>query len=67
MIRVAVETEKNDFFVGDTGKDIQAGKALGMRTIGVLSGFRNEERLLKYNPDFIIDYITNFNFKKYLP
>jgi len=67
LIRVAVETDKNDFFVGDTGKDIQAGKALGMRTIGVLSGFRNEERLLKYNPDFIIDNITNFSFQNYLP
>ena len=48
----------DDFFVGDTGMDINAGKALGARTVGVLSGFRDKEVLSTYNPDYILDNIS---------
>jgi len=51
----------NDYLIGDTGKDIQAGKFLGIKTIGVLSGFRNEENLKKYNPDIIVDSVNSLN------
>src|SRR5436190_11085063 len=37
--------EKTDWFVGDTGHDIQTGKQLGMKTAAVLSGFLNKEKL----------------------
>ena len=46
---------KEDFFIGDTETDIQAGKNLGMTTITVLSGIRSKEHLKKQNPDYIIN------------
>lgn len=47
-----------DVFVGDTGIDVMTGKALGIRTVAVLSGFRNEDILGEYSPDLIIQDIT---------
>ena len=51
----------NDFFIGDTGVDILAGKELGVSTVAVLSGFRNEQVLRSYGPDHIINDISNIN------
>lgn len=42
-------------YVGDTRVDIRAGKAAGMKTIGVLTGFDDYETLKSENPDAIID------------
>lgn len=47
-----------DIFVGDTGKDIESGKTLGIRTIAVLSGFRNKSVLDNYNPDYIVESLN---------
>ena len=47
-----------DIIVGDTGIDINTGKALGIRTVAVLSGFRNREVLESYSPDWIINDIS---------
>ena len=56
---------RNDLFVGDTGIDMQAGKELGLKTVAVLSGFRNRSILQKYNPEFIFDDIRSLlNFTK---
>jgi phosphoglycolate phosphatase len=38
---------------------MQAGKAAGMRTVGVLTGFDEYEILEKENPDAIIDSVQN--------
>lgn len=46
-------------YVGDTSIDMVAGKAAGMKTIGVLTGFDNHEDLLRKNPDCIIDSISD--------
>jgi phosphoglycolate phosphatase len=46
-------------YVGDTTTDIKAGKAAGMRTVAVLTGFDEYEILEKENPDAIIDSIRN--------
>ena len=46
-------------YVGDTATDIKAGKAAGMRTIGVLTGFDEYEALETENPDAIINDIQN--------
>jgi HAD superfamily hydrolase (TIGR01509 family) len=46
-------------YVGDTRTDMQAGKAAGMRTVGVLTGFDEYEILEKENPDAIIDSVQN--------
>lgn len=52
---------KNDIFAGDTGKDIETGKKLGIKTIAVSNGFLNEASLIKYQPDKIIDSVVNLN------
>jgi len=47
-----------DWFVGDTGKDIETGKQLGLRTAAVACGFLNKERLAEYNPDVIVRSVS---------
>jgi phosphoglycolate phosphatase len=49
-----------DWIIGDTGKDIQVGHALGIKTCGVLSGFLNEKSLLPYKPDVILLSVADF-------
>jgi len=46
-------------YVGDTRTDMQTGKAAGMRTVGVLTGFDDYESLNKETPDAIIDSVRN--------
>jgi len=45
---------KNCLMVGDTMVDIMAGKAAGMKTVAVLSGFGTLKELRKAAPDFIL-------------
>jgi phosphoglycolate phosphatase-like HAD superfamily hydrolase len=40
--------------IGDSAVDIQAGKAAGVTTCGILGGFRSEEELRATNCDLII-------------
>ena len=49
----------NCVYVGDTTTDIKAGKAAGMQTIGVLTGFDEYEALEKERPDAIIENIQH--------
>ena len=49
----------NCVYVGDTTTDIKAGKAAGMRTIGVLTGFDEYQTLETENPDAIIESVRN--------
>ena len=49
----------NCVYIGDTTTDIKAGKAAGMRTIGVLTGFDEYETLEKEKPDAIIENIQD--------
>ncbi len=51
-----------DWMVGDTGKDIQEGKRLGLLTAGVLTGFLNRDRLQEYNPEVIVNAVTDLTF-----
>ena len=46
-------------YVGDTSMDIAAGRAAGMKTIGVLTGFDSRDDLFQENPDHIIDSISD--------
>jgi phosphoglycolate phosphatase len=46
-------------YVGDTTTDIKAGKAAGMRTVGVLTGFDEYGTLEIENPDAIIESVRN--------
>ena len=50
----------NDWLVGDTGKDIQVGKSLNIKTCAVLSGFLNKEVLRGYGPNLILDSVIKF-------
>ena len=43
-------------YVGDTGTDMETGKAAGMWTVGVLWGFRGEDELRTAGADVIIDH-----------
>jgi phosphoglycolate phosphatase-like HAD superfamily hydrolase len=45
-------------YVGDTRTDIQAGKAAGMKTVGVLTGFDDRQSLGMENPDTILGNIS---------
>lgn len=63
LVKNNIYVTSDDWFIGDTGKDIEAGKKLGIKTAAVLSGFLNEKCLNAYNPDIIIDNITNFELK----
>ena len=47
----------NCVYVGDTTTDIKAGKAAGMRTIAVLTGFDEYEALEIEKPDAIIENV----------
>jgi phosphoglycolate phosphatase len=62
LIKSRVQINSTDWMVGDTGKDIQTGKLLGIKTAAVLSGFLNEVNLLQYEPDVIENHITDINF-----
>ncbi len=46
---------KNSVFVGDSGVDMQTGKAAGMHAVGVSWGFRSVEELRDNGADTIID------------
>jgi len=41
--------------VGDTPRDIKAGKVTGVKTIGVASGHSSREELEKAWADFVLD------------
>jgi HAD superfamily hydrolase (TIGR01662 family) len=49
----------NCVYVGDTTTDMKAGKAAGMLTIGVLTGFDEYEALEKEKPYAIIENVQN--------
>lgn len=49
-----------DWILGDTGKDIQVGQALGIKTCAVLSGFLSEKSLWPYGPDLILPVAADF-------
>lgn len=53
-----------DIMIGDTGKDIETARELGLISIAVLSGFLNKQSLLKYKPDYLFDLVTEIDFNK---
>ena len=63
LIRSITSTTPQDWIIGDTGKDIETGKLLGIKTTAVLNGFLSKNQLEKYAPDLIFDSIIHFNIK----
>ena len=47
-------TREECLYIGDTGVDMQTGKNAGMKTIGVLWGFRGREELLRDGADVLL-------------
>lgn len=45
--------------IGDTGHDINCGKAIGARTIAVATGPWSREQLAEHRPDFLFDDLSN--------
>lgn len=50
----------SDWFIGDTGHDIQVGKKLNVKTCAVLSGFLSREVLVEYQPDALLGSVADF-------
>ncbi len=48
----------DDWMVGDSGEDILAGRELGVKTAGVLTGPLSPDRLHTYNPDTLLKDVT---------
>ncbi|MDD5503706.1 MAG: HAD family hydrolase [Candidatus Omnitrophica bacterium] len=46
---------KNSYFIGDTERDMLAGRAFGLKTIAVLSGYCSKKDIKDWsiNPDFV--------------
>ena len=47
------------WMIGDTEADIDAGKHVGLRTVGVLSGIRDEVHLRRAEPDLLLPNIAD--------
>jgi phosphoglycolate phosphatase len=45
--------------IGDTPRDIACGKAFGARTIAVATGTWSRDELVNYQPDFLIDDLSD--------
>lgn len=60
LIAATLKLAPQDWIIGDTGKDIQVGKVLGIQTCAVLNGFLNEENLLRYCPDLVLGSAVEF-------
>jgi phosphoglycolate phosphatase-like HAD superfamily hydrolase len=60
MARAITELKScsQSWMIGDTETDILAARAHGIKSIAVLSGIRDRDRLLKYQPDFIVPNLT---------
>lgn len=60
LIATLPQLSSADWMFGDTGHDINTGKALGMHTCAVLSGFLSHASLLPYKAELILDSVADF-------
>jgi phosphoglycolate phosphatase-like HAD superfamily hydrolase len=49
-----LKPEPNTWMIGDTETDLIAAQTHGIKVIGVLSGIRNRDQLVQYQPDHIV-------------
>lgn len=47
-----------DLFISDMGADILAGRNMGYKTVGISHGFMSRRRLEEYEPDYLIDELS---------
>ena len=55
-----LQVTQTDLFFGDTGIDIQTAKLIGATSIAVLTGFRDKDVLLTYQPDKVIANVWDY-------
>jgi HAD superfamily hydrolase (TIGR01509 family) len=58
-IRSLGSNAEKSLYVGDTRWDMQAGKAAGMKTAAVLTGFDPYEALIREDPDLILNSVLD--------
>lgn len=61
LINDQISENEEIIVVGDTGKDIICGKLVNARTVAVLTGFLNYQKLVEYQPDQIIDSVIDLS------
>jgi len=47
-------------YVGDTTHDIEAGQTAGIKTAGMLNGYMSREAIIKANPDYLLENLSDF-------
>lgn len=53
-------TQKDKIYLfGDTPRDVEAGKSVGLKTIGVATGLVSKKDLTIASPDYLFDNLTN--------
>ena len=52
--RNAEAASKPVYLIGDTPRDIEAGKAAGVHTVGVATGIYSQEELYRHKPDTVL-------------
>lgn len=57
-IELPILKNEQTLFVSDMGRDIQLGKSYGYRTVAISHGFMSQERLEEYNPNYLIDELS---------
>jgi len=66
-IRSLGSPAEKSLYVGDTRSDIRAGKAAGMKTAAVLTGFDPYDALIREDPDLILDSVVDLPEKLDVP
>jgi len=62
LIKKYLNQDTQNWIIGDTGKDVETGKKINIKTAAVLSGFLNKDVLIKYNPDKIVNSVIELKF-----
>jgi phosphoglycolate phosphatase-like HAD superfamily hydrolase len=57
----AFESDNNIFLFGDTPRDINAGKKVGVKTIGVATGIHSIKQLKNAGADFVLKNLKDIN------
>ncbi len=67
VLGAGIAPDQRGFFAGDTETDILAGKALGVSTVAVCNGIRNESFLRALSPDWIVPTLSDLASTPLLP
>lgn len=51
-------SDVNNYFISDMGRDIQLGNKMGYTTIAISHGFMSAEKLMEYEPDYLINELS---------